>query len=192
MSKTLILDNYDSFTYNLFHYLDASGEHQIDVIRNDKIQLKEIAKYDKIVLSPGPGLPKDAGKMMGIIEEYHSTKNILGVCLGHQAIVEFLGGRLKNLQTVVHGQTRKIEIVDEKDILFEGLPRNFKVGRYHSWVIDRNYLPEGIKVSSVDEDGEVMSYYHERYKLNGVQFHPESILSSYGMEMIGNWLEIPS
>lgn len=185
----LLLDNYDSFTYNLFHYLDASGKHQIDVVRNDEIDLDDGEDYDKIILSPGPGLPRDAGKMMEIIKRYHSIKSILGVCLGHQAIVEFLGGKLKNLQNVVHGQAWEVEVVDEKDILFHGLPKKFKVGRYHSWVVDRNQLPECIKISSQDEVGEVMSFYHENYDLHGVQFHPESVLSDYGKRIIENWLK---
>lgn len=187
--RILLLDNYDSFTYNLYHYLDSEGKHSIDVVRNDEIQVEEVAKFDKIVLSPGPGLPKDAGKMMEVIAAYHNSKSFLGVCLGHQALFEFFGGKLKNLDTVVHGQSKTIKVTEPKDRLFSNLPSEFKVGRYHSWVIDRKTLPENIIISSEDIDGEAMSYYHKNFDIHCVQFHPESILSEHGHAMIKNWLD---
>ena len=184
----LLLDNYDSFTYNLFHYLDAGGNHEITVIRNDVIELQEVENYDKIVLSPGPGLPSEAGKMMQLIEAYHQSKGFLGVCLGQQAIFEFFGGKLKNLGKVVHGQSKLLTVTDKRDCLFTDLPTQFKVGRYHSWVIENRHIPKGLVLSSVDEEGEAMSFYHTRFNIHCVQFHPESILSEHGHKIIENWL----
>ena len=187
--KILLLDNYDSFTFNLYHYLESTGNHQIDVFRNDEIKLDEIKNYDKIVLSPGPGLPSEAGILMKLIKEYYSSKSILGVCLGHQAIAECFGAKLKNLNLVVHGQSKPIYKTDNSDYIFNGLPSQFNVGRYHSWVIDKKGLPKELKISSEDEQGEIMSFYHSNYNIRGIQFHPESILTEFGKEMIDNWVK---
>jgi anthranilate synthase component 2 len=173
--KLLILDNYDSFTYNLVHLIEKVSDISFNVIRND-------------LLSPGPGLPKDAGIMPQLIRCYGSTKNILGVCLGLQAIGEAYGATLKNLDTVVHGIATPITIISE-DILFKNCPKNFMVGRYHSWIVDSQNLPGQLKITAVDECGNIMALRHETYSVYGVQFHPESILSQYGEMIIKNWLE---
>lgn len=187
--KILLLDNYDSFTYNLYHYLESSGRHQIDVFRNDQIQLEKVKQYDKIILSPGPGLPKDAGILMGLIKEYYSTKSILGVCLGHQAIAECFGAKLKNLKQVVHGQSRKVIKTVNEDYIFNGIPSEFNVGRYHSWIVDKQTLPKSLLISTEDEEGEVMSFYHSSHDIRGIQFHPESVLTEYGKNLLSNWVK---
>lgn len=190
MTNILLLDNYDSFTYNLLHYIEGVSNQKVDVFRNDKISLIDVEKYDTIILSPGPGLPKDAGLLIEIIEHYSSSKKILGVCLGMQAIGEVFGGVLVNLQKVYHGVATKLEIIDAADLLFKDIPTKINVGRYHSWVIDGNDFPRDLKITSVDEQGQVMSFKHKTYKVHGVQFHPESILTEYGKEMIANFLAI--
>lgn len=184
--KLLVLDNYDSFTYNLVHYLEKAGvEHSIDVFRNDQILLDEIEKYDKIVLSPGPGLPSQAGIMMDLIKRYASTKSILGICLGHQAIAEVFGAKLKNLELVFHGVTSLIDIT-APDYVFENMPTSFNVGRYHSWVVTA--LPSELVATASDEYGNIMSFKHNKYDLRGIQFHPESILTDNGLQIISNWI----
>lgn len=183
----LILDNYDSFTYNLVHLIEKVSDISFDVIRNDKISLDAINAYDKILLSPGPGLPKDAGIMPELIKNYGSSKSILGVCLGLQAIGESYGAELKNLDTVFHGIATPI-IVIEEDILFKNCPTTFSVGRYHSWVINPIKLPVNLKITAIDSDGNIMSLKHIFHDVRGVQFHPESILSEYGEILIKNWL----
>jgi anthranilate synthase component II len=170
--KILVLDNYDSFTYNLVHIIKELG-YQVDVIRNDKISVEEVAKYDKILLSPGPGIPEEAGIMHEVIRTYGATKSILGVCLGHQGIGEVYGSKLTNMPTVLHGFGLKTTIVDKECRLFKGLPETFVTGRYHSWV----------------EDGRIMGLRHKKYDVIGVQFHPESILTENGIQMMKNWLE---
>lgn len=187
--KILILDNYDSFTYNLVHLLLQFPEVDLDVVRNDKIGLEEIKKYDKILLSPGPGLPSEAGIMLDLIRTYAETKPILGVCLGHQGIAEVFGGELINLDKVMHGVATKAVITDPKERLFQGLPPTFKVGRYHSWSVDKNKLPKNFTVTAVDEENNVMAISHNSLDVKGVQFHPESILTEYGYQMIENWLK---
>jgi anthranilate synthase component 2 len=186
--KLLVLDNYDSFTYNLVHLIEKVSEIPFDVIRNDKISIDAVKAYDKILLSPGPGLPKDAGIMPELIKQYGSSKSILGVCLGLQAIGEAYGGSLKNLETVFHGLATPINIISE-DIIFDACPKTFTVGRYHSWVINTNNLPQELQVIATDEQGNIMALKHRTQDVRGVQFHPESILSEYGETMIHNWLK---
>ena len=185
--KILVFDNYDSFTYNLVQYLERVSTAHIDVIRNDKIPLAEIAKYDKILLSPGPGIPSEAGILLDVIREYAPTKSILGVCLGQQAIGEVFGGKLINLDSVYHGVATEMEVVKD-EILFKGIPKKFKGGRYHSWVVDANNFPAELEVTVKDENGFVMGLRHKKYDVRGVQFHPESILTEYGLGMIKNWM----
>lgn len=190
MNTILLIDNYDSFTYNLLHYIEGVSNKKVDVVRNDKITIKDIEKYDTIILSPGPGLPKDAGILLDIIKHYSSTKKILGVCLGMQAIGEVFGGKLKNLNKVYHGIATNLEMTTPSDLLFNGIPKNIKVGRYHSWIIDTKNFPIDLKITSIDDNGQIMSLKHQTYNLYGVQFHPESILTEYGKEIIANFLAI--
>jgi len=186
--KLLVLDNYDSFTYNLVHLIDKIAEVEIDVFRNDKITVKEVGNYDKVVLSPGPGIPDEAGILKEVIEQHHATLPILGVCLGHQAIGEVFGGTLVNLERVHHGVATDIEVV-KSDYLFSGIPDSFKVGRYHSWVIESLGQESDFEVNAVDGAGEIMAISHKQYDLRGVQFHPESILTEYGEKLMSNWLK---
>ena len=187
--KILVLDNYDSFTYNLVYILRELGyAEQMDIYRNDKISLEEAGQYDKILLSPGPGLPCDAGIILPLIREYASTKDILGVCLGHQAIGEAFGASLINLTEVVHGVASEVKV--KEDILFDGLPETFKIGRYHSWVIDEGTLPAEILVTAKTPDGQIMALRHRDYKVRGIQFHPESILTEHGKQILENWMQI--
>ncbi len=186
--KLLVLDNYDSFTYNLAHLIEKVSDINFDVIRNDKISLEVVSNYDKILLSPGPGLPKNAGIMPELLKKYSSTKSIFGVCLGLQAIGECFGATLKNLDTVFHGIATPINVIKE-DLIFKNCPTNFTVGRYHSWVINTNQLPACLKITATDFDGNIMAIKHDTYDVRGVQFHPESILSEFGEVMIKNWLE---
>lgn len=185
--KLLVLDNYDSFTYNLVHLIEKVSSHEFDVIRNNQISIAEVEAYDSILLSPGPGLPKDAGIMPELLKQYAGSKKILGVCLGLQAIGENFGARLINLPEVVHGQSSNIEIIGS-DTIFNGCPKTFKVGRYHSWVIDNHPLPHSLEVTAIDSKGNIMALKHKTLNVKGVQFHPESILSEYGETIIGNWL----
>ncbi|OFY63757.1 MAG: aminodeoxychorismate/anthranilate synthase component II [Bacteroidetes bacterium RIFCSPLOWO2_02_FULL_36_8] len=186
--KILVLDNYDSFTYNLVHYLEKTSDAKVDVFRNDKISLKEINRYDKILLSPGPGIPKDAGILLDVIKEYSGKKSVLGICLGQQAIAEVFGCKLKNLKSVYHGVATEMEIVKD-DILFKGLPGKFKAGRYHSWVVDENNFPDELEITCKDEKGYVMGLRHKKFDVRGVQFHPESILTEFGLKIIENWVK---
>lgn len=190
MEKILILDNYDSFTYNLVHYVEANPNFEVDVFRNDEITLEDVDKYNTIILSPGPGLPKDAGILKELIEKYAATKKILGVCLGMQAIGELYGGTLINLDDVFHGVATPIEVLDQSDLLFKNLPSSFNIGRYHSWVIANDGFPDKLKITSVEENGQIMSLKHKEFNVYGVQFHPESILTEHGKEMINNFLAI--
>lgn len=190
MSNILLIDNYDSFTYNLLHYVESVSDRKVDVIRNDKLLVPDVDNYDTIILSPGPGLPKDAGILLDVIKHYSATKKILGVCLGMQAIGEVFGGKLKNLDQVYHGVATKIEITDSSDLLFRNVPKNINVGRYHSWVIDKETFSKDLKITSVDENGQIMSLKHKKHHVYGVQFHPESILTDYGKEIIANFLAI--
>ena len=184
--KILVLDNYDSFVFNLVHFLFEFGVAQIDVRKNDQIQLDEIELYDKILLSPGPGLPINAGIMPDIIKMYSAKKSILGVCLGHQAIAEIFGGELINLKEPLHGITSEITI-QQTDYLFKNIPLSFKIGHYHSWIVADN-LPTDIECIAKDADDNIMAIRHKAYDLRGVQFHPESILTEHGKQLIFNWI----
>lgn len=191
--RILVLDNYDSFTYNLVQLLRELGYgDQLDVFRNDQIRLEEVEKYDAILLSPGPGVPEEAGIMPALLKKYAPTKRILGVCLGHQAIAEAFGGSLANLSEVYHGVTATMKVVSPEEPLFRQLPRNIKVGRYHSWTVVPSGMPASLNITAVDDDGEVLALRHKEYDVCGVQFHPESILTDYGKEMLRNWLETPA
>jgi anthranilate synthase component 2 len=185
--KIIVIDNYDSFTYNLVHYLEEL-KCEVTVKRNDQVNIKEIEKFDKIVLSPGPGIPKEAGLLKEIISSFFNTKSILGVCLGHQAIAEVFGAELVNLKTVYHGVASDINIIKE-DPLFNDLPNPLKVGRYHSWVV-KEPLPDDLEALAYDQNGQIMAFKHKTYNLRGVQFHPESILTEHGKDLLKNWLKI--
>lgn len=188
--KTIVIDNYDSFTYNLVHILRELGlENDLRIVRNDKFELDEIENYENILLSPGPGLPKDAGLMPKLIERFAPSKNILGVCLGHQAIGEAFGCKLFNLPKVYHGMVTPIEVTQE-DRIFEGLPSSFNVCRYHSWVIDKSSITDQLEITSIAENGNIMSIKHKEYNVRGVQFHPESIMTEHGKKLMQNWLAI--
>jgi anthranilate synthase component II len=189
MAKILILDNYDSFTYNLVHYVKEYGNHQVDVFRNDKISLEEVNAYDGIILSPGPGLPREAGNMMSIIDEYASCKRIFGVCLGQQAIAEAFAGSLYNLSEVYHGVAHTIELLQPQHYIFEGMPQAIEAGRYHSWMVRREDFPSCLKVTAVDDQNRIMALTHNSYDVSAVQFHPESILTPSGKQIIFNWLK---
>lgn len=196
--RILIFDNYDSFTYNLVHLVEKITHGKTEVYRNDQIPMEKIREYDKIILSPGPGLPAEAGMLLPLVKTYASSKSILGVCLGHQAIGEAFGGRLVNLTSVFHGVATKIKVVREEmqngklkmgeSPLFEGLPGAFEVGRYHSWVLSEDEFPEDLEVTAVDENGIIMGLQHKQYDVQGVQFHPESILTPLGEAIMRNWL----
>lgn len=189
MKKILVLDNYDSFTYNLVHYIEEIVGYKIDVIRNNQITLDEVAKYDKILLSPGPGVPPDAGILIPLVKKYGSSKSIMGVCLGHQGIAEAFGGAIVNLTKVYHGVATPITITDASEPLFKDVPKTLNAGRYHSWAVSEKDLPACFTVTSRDEEGEIMSIRHKEYDVCGVQFHPESILTEHGKTMMKNWLE---
>ena len=186
--KLLVLDNYDSFTYNLVHLVEKVSDIKFDVIRNDKISLSEVNNYSKILLSPGPGLPKNAGIMPELLKQYCKTKSIFGVCLGLQAIGETFGASLINLETVYHGIATPIQVINE-DKIFVDCPKTFNAGRYHSWAIEYKNLPEDLIVTAIDDKNNIMAARHKSYDVRGVQFHPESILSEYGETIIRNWLK---
>lgn len=185
--KLLILDNYDSFTYNIVHAVRELGVEPA-VRRNDKITLDEVDNFDKIIISPGPGIPSEAGILPQLLERYAGSKPILGVCLGHQAIGECFGAKLRNLPEVYHGIKSQISIT-VPDYIFAGLPDRIDVGRYHSWVVDKNNLPDCLEVTAVSDDGEIMAMRHRTLDVRGVQFHPESILTPQGLTIIDNWLK---
>jgi anthranilate synthase component 2 len=184
--KVLIFDNYDSFTYNLVHLVRELGI-AVEVHRNDRIALDAVEAFDKIILSPGPGIPSEAGLLLPLVKRYAPTKSILGVCLGHQAIAEAFGGRLINLETVYHGVATPVHVIASHR-LFAGLPSTFDAGRYHSWIVDREGLPAALRVTAVDDEGQVMALKHERYEVHGVQFHPESVLTPRGKEIVKQFL----
>jgi anthranilate synthase component 2 len=185
--KILLLDNYDSFTFNLVHYVEQFCD-DITVKRNDEITLDEVEAFDAIILSPGPGLPKDAGIMPQLIKRYAPTKKILGVCLGHQAIGEAFGASLKNLNQVHHGVAIPVNIMETDEPLFAGVPSRIDTGRYHSWVIDKDTVPADLEVIATDDDDEVMAIRHNKFNICGVQFHPESLLTPDGLKIIENWV----
>lgn len=185
--KILVFDNYDSFTYNLVHLVEKIMGEKVDVYRNDQISLDKVAAYDKIILSPGPGVPSEAGLLISLIKQYAPTKSILGVCLGHQAIGEAFGGKLVNLTEVYHGVALPIKVVSN-DRLFEDMPHRFEVGRYHSWVVSEENFPEALEITAVDDHGYIMALRHKTYDVLGVQFHPESVLTPDGEKILRNWL----
>ena len=191
--KILIFDNYDSFTYNLVHVVEKIIHGKVDVIRNDKITLGGIDKYDKIILSPGPGLPVESGLLLPLIKEYASTKSILGVCLGHQAIGENFGGSLINLSTVYHGVATKIKVnpnrIKSGNDVFESLPGELEAGRYHSWIVSKEDFPDSLEITAEDDNGYIMALRHKKFDVQGVQFHPESVLTPMGEKMMRNWLK---
>ncbi|AWI26094.1 anthranilate synthase component II [Flavobacterium pallidum] len=187
MKKVLLIDNYDSFTFNLSHYLEDLGA-EVTVWRNDEFELEEVAAFNKIVLSPGPGLPSESGLLLEVIRTYAATKSILGICLGQQAIAEVFGGSLINLEKVYHGVSTTINIIAQDESLFQNIGSKMEVGRYHSWTVNKD-LPEILEATSVDENGEIMSLRHRIFDLKGVQFHPESILTPDGKFLLKNWLK---
>lgn len=189
MARILVLDNYDSFTYNLVHYVMKGSDHQTNVILNDEIDLEKAAEYDGIILSPGPGVPSEAGLLKPLIDTYKSTKRIFGVCLGQQAIAEVFGARLINLRRAYHGIATPVSFSEPRHYLFEGLPGTIEAGRYHSWAVDPDSVPECLITEARDENGQIMAMSHRTYDVCSVQFHPESVLTPYGMNIISNWLK---
>lgn len=187
--KVLVLDNYDSFTYNLVQYIEEILAQKVDVIRNDAITVEAVADYDVVVLSPGPGLPAEAGIMPALIQRYAADKCILGVCLGHQAIGEAFGAELHNLAHVYHGIETPMRLTSEPSVLFDGIADNFLAGRYHSWVIRQGTLPAEFAITATDDAGEIMALRHREYDVFGVQFHPESIMTPDGKRMLANFFE---
>ncbi|MEL6719052.1 MAG: aminodeoxychorismate/anthranilate synthase component II [Bacteroidota bacterium] len=186
--KVLVIDNYDSFTYNLVQYIQEILEEEIDVYRNDQIALEAVDAYDVIILSPGPGVPSEAGIVPDVIKKYAANKKIFGVCLGHQAIGEAFGGELHNLDDVLHGIETPIQVTDQEEVLFQNMPASFIGGRYHSWVVKKENLPKDFVITSEDEKGIIMGIRHKKYDVRGVQFHPESIMTEHGMTMLKNYL----
>ncbi len=187
MATILVIDNYDSFTFNLVHLLNETG-HEATVWRNDKFDLADIHAFDKILLSPGPGIPSEAGLLPDVIRMYAPTKSILGICLGMQAIAEVFGAQLYNLSRPVHGRATQIEVLDKAESLFANCPATFKAGRYHSWAVCRDHFPEELNITARDADGVIMALSHVNLDVKGVQFHPESILTEHGKQIINNWL----
>lgn len=202
--KILVFDNYDSFTYNLVHLVEKILHQKVEVHRNDQIPLEKVKDYDKIILSPGPGIPEEAGLLLPLIREYAASKSILGVCLGHQAIGQAFGGKLVNLSTVYHGVATPVKIVNRQSAvgsresavvngvthsLFEGLPDELEVGRYHSWVVSEEGFPEELQITARDANNYIMGLQHKTYDLQGVQFHPESVLTPRGEDILRNWLK---
>ena len=184
-----VVDNYDSFTYNLVHLVEKILPLKVDVHRNDQIPLEKVAAYDKIILSPGPGVPSEAGLLLPLIKEYAATKSILGVCLGHQAIGEAFGGSLVNLSKVYHGVSTSCMIKHKKAELFKGLPATIEIGRYHSWIVSKDGFPKELEITAEDENGYIMAMQHKEYDIQGVQFHPESVLTPQGEAILKNWLK---
>lgn len=187
--KILVLDNYDSFTYNLVQYIEEITGEKVDVFRNDEITVEAVDAYSVVILSPGPGLPADAGIMPELIKTYAGKKPILGVCLGHQAIGEAFGGHLLNLDRVYHGIETPVQITQRKEVVFDNIPDTFIAGRYHSWVVKGEELPDCLEATAVAEDGVIMAMTHKEYLLKGVQFHPESVMTPYGKKMLANFLK---
>ncbi len=188
--KILVFDNYDSFTYNLVHLVEKIVDDKVDVFRNDKIPLEKVAEYDKIILSPGPGIPEEAGLLLPLIKEYAARKSILGVCLGHQAIGEAFGATLTNLTNVFHGVATSCQLSSVNSPLFKGLPQCLEIGRYHSWVVDKKAFPDELEITAEDDNGFIMGLQHKTYDVQGVQFHPESVLTPMGETILRNWLQV--
>jgi anthranilate synthase component II len=185
--RILVFDNYDSFTYNLVHLVEKILHYRVDVYRNDQLPLEKVKEYDKIILSPGPGIPDEAGLLLPLIKEYAATKSILGVCLGHQAIGQSFGGKLTNLSSVFHGVATGCNLSPVS--LFDGLPERINVGRYHSWVVDKKDFPDVLEITAEDDAGYVMALQHKTLDVRGVQFHPESVLTPDGEKIVFNWLQ---
>ncbi|APU95543.1 aminodeoxychorismate/anthranilate synthase component II [Sphingobacterium siyangense] len=188
-NKIVVIDNYDSFTYNLVHLLQELDQEYV-VWRNDKFKLEDIDAFDKILLSPGPGIPEEAGLLLDVIRTYAPHKSILGICLGQQAIAEVFGGTLFNMEKPLHGVATNISVVDESEKLFRDFPKDSKIGRYHSWAVNKDTLPASLKVTATDENGIIMALTHTEYDVRGMQFHPESVLTTNGKKLIENWLGI--
>jgi anthranilate synthase component 2 len=188
--KILVFDNYDSFTYNLVHAIRNLGCDDLDVVRNDRIALEDVARYDKIVLSPGPGIPSESGILSELIRTYAASKSIFGVCLGEQAIGEVFGAELENLRQVYHGVSTEIKVTDPDEPLFRGLTPAFEAGRYHSWIVGSANFPDELKITAVDSENNIMALAHRKYDVRGVQFHPESVLTPCGNEILKNWLYV--
>lgn len=188
-NKIVVIDNYDSFTYNLVHLLQELDQEYV-VWRNDKFKLEDIDAFDKILLSPGPGIPEEAGLLLDVIRTYAPHKSILGICLGQQAIAEVFGGTLFNMEKPLHGVATNITVVDESEKLFRDFPKDSKIGRYHSWAVNKDTLPASLKVTAIDENGIIMALTHTEYDIRGMQFHPESVLTTNGKKLIENWLGI--
>ncbi len=188
-NKIVVIDNYDSFTYNLVHLLQELGQEYV-VWRNDKFKLEDIEDFDKILLSPGPGIPEEAGLLLDVIRTYAPHKSILGICLGQQAIAEVFGGTLFNMEKPLHGVATNITVVDESEKLFQDFPKDSKIGRYHSWAVNKDTLPASLKITAIDENGIIMALTHTEYDVRGMQFHPESVLTTNGKKLIENWLGI--
>lgn len=186
--KILVIDNYDSFTYNLVHLLQELGEEYV-VWRNDKFRLEEVDDFDKILLSPGPGIPEEAGLLLDVIKTYAPSKSILGICLGQQAIAEVFGGKLFNMPKPLHGVATSIQVTDDREPLFYDFPRDSQIGRYHSWAVEKESLPECLQITALDPDGIIMALKHKTFRVRGMQFHPESILTDNGKILISNWLK---
>lgn len=186
----LVFDNYDSFTYNLVHLVEKIINGKVTVYRNDEIPLEKVKDYDKIILSPGPGIPEEAGLLLPLIKEYASSKSIFGVCLGQQAIGQAFGAELINLKEVYHGVATTIDIISEEGRLFRNMPRQLEAGRYHSWVVDEKTIPKELTITARDAEGYIMALQHQTYDVSGVQFHPESVLTPQGEQILRNWLDI--
>ena len=184
----MVIDNYDSFTYNLVHALAQITGTAVDVYRNDRVELSRLEQYTHIVLSPGPGIPDEAGMLKEIIRAFAPSKRMLGVCLGHQAIAEVFGGKLINIRKVFHGVSTRIRVLEPGDYLFRSIPEEFEGGRYHSWIVSDKDLPGSLKITARAEDGEIMAISHREYDVRGVQFHPESVLTKCGTDLISNWI----
>lgn len=189
MTRILVFDNYDSFTYNLVHLVEKILHQKVEVFRNDRIPLEKVKDYDKIILSPGPGIPSEAGLLLPLISEYAASKSILGVCLGHQAIGEAFGALLVNLSTVYHGVATPVHVLEPGQGLFNGLPETLEVGRYHSWVVSEEGWPDELEVTARDDNNYIMGLRHKRLDVQGVQFHPESVLTPQGEQLLRNWLK---
>jgi anthranilate synthase component 2 len=187
MKKIAVIDNYDSFTYNLVHYLEDLNT-KVTVFRNDEFELEDLQSFDKILLSPGPGIPDEAGLLKAVISKFAESKSILGVCLGQQAIGEVFGGSLINLEKVYHGVATNVTQTVQDESLFNGLPKDFEVGRYHSWVVSNADFPAVLEITSTDENGQIMSLRHKTLDVKGVQFHPESVLTPFGKQILENWV----
>lgn len=189
MKRALVIDNYDSFVYNLVQILRESTSVKFDVVRNDEIPFGKLPNYDKLLLSPGPGIPKEAGRLMELIDRCYNSHSILGVCLGHQALGEYFGAKLIQVPHPWHGHKSEINIKDKEDELYKGLPTTIAVGRYHSWLLSNDKFPQCLRITSTDENGNIMSFSHKTLPIYGVQYHPESIITEYGREIIKNWAE---